>query len=261
MGRLAKVKKSKGLRGQRFTKEQKDKALDLLSSGMGPSKVAKVIGTTTQSLALERRGLLRDPADARDPVENDPMTSCGQLSLRIGKLGRVDEPSSSTPRAATKPGEEPRFSCEAQMAIPGEEFVGEASLEGDRELGDEAREKACRKLREARGVDCDDMELVRTVQSSRSVVINNGKKSQSHRVVLRMMRPLRGDATSLLSAEDACKRAVEQVCRQRPGAGSCDLSGFDCRAPLDMPARWRCSRKKDGAPAPQDPFGGGKRSP
>lgn len=40
---------------------------------------------------LERRGLLRDPVDARDPAEDDPLTSCGQLSLRVGKLGRVDE--------------------------------------------------------------------------------------------------------------------------------------------------------------------------
>ena len=50
MGSLAKVDKSKGQQGQRFTKEQKDKALGLLSSGMGPSAVAKIIGTTTQSL-------------------------------------------------------------------------------------------------------------------------------------------------------------------------------------------------------------------
>jgi len=27
---------------------------------------------------LERRGLLRDPVDARDPAEDDPLTSCGQ---------------------------------------------------------------------------------------------------------------------------------------------------------------------------------------
>lgn len=40
---------------------------------------------------LERRGLLRDPLDARDPGQEDPITSCGQLSLRVGKLGRVDE--------------------------------------------------------------------------------------------------------------------------------------------------------------------------
>lgn len=50
MGRLAKVESGKGLQGRRFTKEQKAKALDLLLSGMGPSDVAKVIGTTTQSL-------------------------------------------------------------------------------------------------------------------------------------------------------------------------------------------------------------------
>jgi transposase InsO family protein len=47
---LAKVESGKGLQGRRFTKEQKAKALDLLLSGMGPSDVAKVIGTTTQSL-------------------------------------------------------------------------------------------------------------------------------------------------------------------------------------------------------------------
>jgi len=40
---------------------------------------------------LERRGLLRDPVDARNAEQDDPMTSWGQLSLRIGKLGRVDE--------------------------------------------------------------------------------------------------------------------------------------------------------------------------
>jgi transposase InsO family protein len=50
MSRLAKVESGKGLQGRRFTKEQKAKALDLLASGMGPSDVAKVIGTTTQSL-------------------------------------------------------------------------------------------------------------------------------------------------------------------------------------------------------------------
>ena len=50
MVRLAKVESGKGLQGRRFTKEQKAKALDLLASGMGPSDVAKVIGTTTQSL-------------------------------------------------------------------------------------------------------------------------------------------------------------------------------------------------------------------
>jgi transposase InsO family protein len=50
MGSLAEVEKGKGRQGRRFTKEQKDKALGLLSSGMGPSDVAKVIGTTTQSL-------------------------------------------------------------------------------------------------------------------------------------------------------------------------------------------------------------------
>ena len=50
MGSLAHVEKSKGLQGRRFTKEQKGKALGLLSSGMGPSDVAKIIGTTTQSL-------------------------------------------------------------------------------------------------------------------------------------------------------------------------------------------------------------------
>lgn len=50
MGRLVEVEKGKGQQGRRFTKEQKDKALGLLSSGMGPSDVAKIIGTTTQSL-------------------------------------------------------------------------------------------------------------------------------------------------------------------------------------------------------------------
>ena len=40
---------------------------------------------------LERRGLLRDPNDARNEAENEPMIGCAQLSLRLGKLGRVDE--------------------------------------------------------------------------------------------------------------------------------------------------------------------------
>jgi len=40
---------------------------------------------------LERRGMLRDPNDARNDAENEPMIGCAQLSLRLGKLGRVDE--------------------------------------------------------------------------------------------------------------------------------------------------------------------------
>ena len=40
---------------------------------------------------LERRGLLRDPNDARNEAESEPMIGCAQLSLRLGKLGRVDE--------------------------------------------------------------------------------------------------------------------------------------------------------------------------
>ena len=55
MGTAAKVESGKGLQGRRFTKEQKAKALDLLASGMGPSDVAKVIGTTTQSLTRWKR--------------------------------------------------------------------------------------------------------------------------------------------------------------------------------------------------------------
>ena len=40
---------------------------------------------------LERRGMLRDPNDARNEAEDEPMIGCAQLSLRLGKLGRVDE--------------------------------------------------------------------------------------------------------------------------------------------------------------------------
>ena len=40
---------------------------------------------------LKRRALLRDPVDARDPCDQDPLASCGQLSLRVGMLGRVDK--------------------------------------------------------------------------------------------------------------------------------------------------------------------------
>ena len=34
--------------------------------------------------------MLRDPNDARDEAENEPMIGCAQLSLRLGKRGRVD---------------------------------------------------------------------------------------------------------------------------------------------------------------------------
>lgn len=40
---------------------------------------------------LKRRGMLRDPNDARNEAEDEPMMGCAQLSLRLGKLGRVDE--------------------------------------------------------------------------------------------------------------------------------------------------------------------------
>lgn len=46
---------------------------------------------------LERRGMLRDPNDARNDVEDEPMIGCAQLSLRLGKLGRVDEHGSVQP--------------------------------------------------------------------------------------------------------------------------------------------------------------------
>ena len=57
------------------------------------AEVAEVVRRIKERVlrALERRGVLRDPVDARDPGEDEPMTSCGQLSLRIGTLGRVDE--------------------------------------------------------------------------------------------------------------------------------------------------------------------------
>ena len=57
MGSL--TQKSKGLQGRRFTKEQKDKALGLLSSGMGPSDVAKiiVIARRPQTRRVGRSGL------------------------------------------------------------------------------------------------------------------------------------------------------------------------------------------------------------
>lgn len=82
MGSLAQVEKNKGLQGRRFTKEQKDKALGLLSSGMGPSDVAKIIGTTTQSLTRwkeaageqggEKGGEVVEfvPAEDNKPVSN-----------------------------------------------------------------------------------------------------------------------------------------------------------------------------------------------
>jgi hypothetical protein len=40
---------------------------------------------------LKRRGMLRDPVDARNEAEDEPMIGCAQLSLRLGKLGRVNE--------------------------------------------------------------------------------------------------------------------------------------------------------------------------
>jgi hypothetical protein len=33
--------------------------------------------------------MLRDPNDARNEAEDEPMIGCAQLSLRLGKLGRV----------------------------------------------------------------------------------------------------------------------------------------------------------------------------
>ena len=77
MGSLTQVQKSKGLQGRRFTKEQKGKALGLLSSGMGPSDVAKIIGTTTQSLTRWKLEA-REQGDGKGgavvelvPAEND----------------------------------------------------------------------------------------------------------------------------------------------------------------------------------------------
>jgi hypothetical protein len=40
---------------------------------------------------LKRRGMLRDPVDARNEAEDEPIIGCAQLSLRLGKLGRVDK--------------------------------------------------------------------------------------------------------------------------------------------------------------------------
>ena len=39
---------------------------------------------------LKRRGMLRDPNDARNQAEDEPIIGCAQLSLRLGKLARVD---------------------------------------------------------------------------------------------------------------------------------------------------------------------------
>ncbi|MBW2736027.1 MAG: transposase family protein [Deltaproteobacteria bacterium] len=82
MGSLVEVENRKRLQGRRFTKEQRDKALGLLSSGMGASDVAKIIGTTTQSLtrwkeAASKQQKARDgevvelvPAQDDKPVVN-----------------------------------------------------------------------------------------------------------------------------------------------------------------------------------------------
>ena len=57
------------------------------------SEIAKVTRRVQARVLreLERRGMLRDPNDARNEAEDEPMIGCAQLSLRLGKLGRVDE--------------------------------------------------------------------------------------------------------------------------------------------------------------------------
>jgi len=50
MGNVTKVNQSKSPHSRRFTQEQKKKALGLLSSGKCPSEVAKIIGTTAQTV-------------------------------------------------------------------------------------------------------------------------------------------------------------------------------------------------------------------
>ena len=44
------------------------------------AEVAEVVTRIQKRVmrTLERRGLLRDPMDAREPAQDDPVTSCGQ---------------------------------------------------------------------------------------------------------------------------------------------------------------------------------------
>ena len=96
MVRLAKVESGKGLQGRRFTKEQKAKALDLLASGMGPSDVAKVIGTTTQSLTRWKQ-----EADKQDDGDKGGVV-VALVPTAVGKAV-VDKPKGRSPYAPADP--------------------------------------------------------------------------------------------------------------------------------------------------------------
>ena len=96
MGRLAKVESGKGLQGRRFTKEQKAKALDLLASGMGPSDVAKVIGTTTQSLTRWKQ-----EADKQDDGDKGGVV-VALVPTAVGKAV-VGKPKGRSPYAPADP--------------------------------------------------------------------------------------------------------------------------------------------------------------
>ena len=102
MGRLAKVKSSKGLQGRRFTEEQKDKARDLLSSGMRPSDVAKVIGTTTQSLTRWKPGAGEQGEQGEQGEGNDGASVAAMVPAAADKPA-VDKPKGHSPYAPADP--------------------------------------------------------------------------------------------------------------------------------------------------------------
>lgn len=87
MGRTttAKVESTKGLQGRRFTKDQKAKALDLLASGMKPSDVAKVIGTSTQSLTRCKKQMGGDQSEVDNAGSEVPVVTAAVHEPAVDK--------------------------------------------------------------------------------------------------------------------------------------------------------------------------------
>jgi len=90
---------------------------------------------------FERRGMVRDPNDATNEAEDEPMLGFAQLTLRVGKLGRVDEHGRVQPED---------MDLEARLARRGKPFCPEidgnslhagVTVRGDDDVG---RENLCR---------------------------------------------------------------------------------------------------------------------
>jgi transposase InsO family protein len=79
------VESAKGLQGRRFTKDQKAKALDLVASGMGPSDVAKVIGTSTQSLTRWKKQKGGDQSNGDNAGSGVPVVSAAVHEPAVDK--------------------------------------------------------------------------------------------------------------------------------------------------------------------------------